>query len=69
MTETSASRANFEGLEVVAFESRHAEEMAALITNSAEYRAWLRPCVRRRWRKTPPPWRLARRSSRGGLTP
>ena len=32
MTETSASSANFEGLEVVAFESRHAKEMAALIT-------------------------------------
>ncbi len=32
MTETSASSANFEGLEVVAFESRHATEMAALIT-------------------------------------
>jgi len=31
MTETSASTANFEGLEVVAFESRHAKEMAALI--------------------------------------
>ena len=32
MTETSASSGNFEGLEVVAFESRHAKEMAALIT-------------------------------------
>ncbi|MGA3324701.1 MAG: uroporphyrinogen decarboxylase [Terriglobia bacterium] len=32
MTETSAASANFEGLEVVAFESRHAREMAALIT-------------------------------------
>ena len=32
MTETLTSRANFEGLEVVAFESRHAKEMAALIT-------------------------------------
>ena len=32
MTETSAASANFEGLEVVAFESRRAPEMAALIT-------------------------------------
>ena len=32
MTETLTSSANFEGLEVVAFESRHAKEMAALIT-------------------------------------
>jgi uroporphyrinogen decarboxylase len=32
MNEPSASSANFEGLEVVAFESRHAPEMAALIT-------------------------------------
>ena len=32
MTETSASSASFEGLEVVAFESRHAAEMATLIT-------------------------------------
>jgi len=32
MTETSASSGNFEGLEVVAFESRHAREMAALIS-------------------------------------
>jgi uroporphyrinogen decarboxylase len=32
MTETSATSTNFEGLEVVAFESRHAREMAALIT-------------------------------------
>jgi uroporphyrinogen decarboxylase len=32
MTGTSALSANFEGLEVVAFESRHAKEMAALIT-------------------------------------
>src|SRR5208282_4702727 len=32
MTETITSNANFEGLEVVAFESRHAKEMAALIT-------------------------------------
>ena len=31
MTETSAARANFEGLEVVTFESRHATEMATLI--------------------------------------
>src|SRR5208282_71738 len=31
MTETITSNANFEGLEVVAFESRHAKEMAALI--------------------------------------
>jgi uroporphyrinogen decarboxylase len=31
MTETSAANASFEGLEVVAFESRHAPEMAALI--------------------------------------
>jgi len=32
MTETSASSSSFEGMEVVAFESRHATEMAALIT-------------------------------------
>jgi uroporphyrinogen decarboxylase len=32
MTETSAAGTHFEGLEVVAFESRHAPEMAALIT-------------------------------------
>ena len=32
MTETSTASRNFEGLEVVAFESRHAQEMAALIT-------------------------------------
>jgi uroporphyrinogen decarboxylase len=32
MTENSAPITNFEGLEVVAFESRHAKEMAALIT-------------------------------------
>jgi uroporphyrinogen decarboxylase len=32
MTETSATSTNFEGLEVVAFESRHAREMATLIT-------------------------------------
>jgi uroporphyrinogen decarboxylase len=32
MTESSAAGANFGGLEVVAFESRHAKEMAALIT-------------------------------------
>jgi len=32
MTETSTAGTNFEGLEVVAFESRHAREMAALIT-------------------------------------
>jgi uroporphyrinogen decarboxylase len=31
-TKTSAASANFEGLEVVAFESRHAAEMAVLIT-------------------------------------
>jgi uroporphyrinogen decarboxylase len=31
MTDTSSARATFEGLEVVAFESRHAPEMAALI--------------------------------------
>ncbi|MGO8789990.1 MAG: uroporphyrinogen decarboxylase [Terriglobia bacterium] len=32
MSETSVASANFAGLEVVAFESRHAPEMAALIT-------------------------------------
>ncbi len=32
MTETAATRANFEGLNVVAFESRRGREMAALIT-------------------------------------
>ena len=32
MTETAAASANFEGLEVVTFESRRAREMAALIT-------------------------------------
>ncbi|MGO8819319.1 MAG: uroporphyrinogen decarboxylase [Terriglobia bacterium] len=32
MTESSAAGANFGGLEVVAFESRHAKEMAVLIT-------------------------------------
>src|ERR1039458_3693009 len=32
MTETAAASANFEGLEVVTFESRRAREMAVLIT-------------------------------------
>jgi uroporphyrinogen decarboxylase len=34
MSETSTPAADFEGLQVVAFESRHAQEMASLITRS-----------------------------------